>query len=145
MGWPIAILVESAQWHDTYGAEVLLLRIKGSVPRLTRIWADAAYQGRQFVSWVKQQLQVEVNQTRESPPDSIPRRLECTATGHCQLVPAPRARSLGQRWVVERSFAWSSRLRRLARDVEGKPASSEAFLALAFSRLVLRHLAACSS
>jgi transposase len=141
LGLPIALLVESAQWHDSFGAEVLLLRAKGHVPRLTRIWADAAYQGQQFVSWVKEHLQVEVNQAQQRPSPPIQHRLVCSPTGHCQMMPTQPVGSLGQRWVVERAFAWASRVRRLARDVEGLPASSEAFITLAFSRIVLRRLA----
>lgn len=145
LGWPIGILVESAQWLDPFGAEGLLLRLSGKLPRLRLILADAAYQGQQFIGWVKEHLQVEVNRTQEQPPQTIARRLERSPTGHYQMVPARPVGSPGQRWVVERSFAWTSRLRRLARDVEGKPASSEAFIALAFSRLVLRRLAPGSS
>ena len=145
LGWPIGILVESAQWIDSFGAEGLLLRLKGQVPRLVRIWADAAYQGQQFVSWVKEHLQVEINLVQDQSPQGIQRRLACSPTGHCQIVTLRRLGAPGQRWVVERAFAWISRLRRLARDVEGLPSSSEAFITLAFSRLVLRRLAFHSS
>lgn len=51
------------------------------------------------------------------------------------FVPLPR------RWVVERTFAWISRWRRLARDHEGLPQSSEAFITLAMSRRMLSLLA----
>jgi transposase len=139
------MLVESAQWLDRFGAEELLLRLKGHVPRLRLILADAAYQGQQFAAWVKNQLQVEVKQTQEPPLGTLQRRLVCSPTGHYQIILIPRTGAPGQRWVVERSFAWISRLRRLARDVEGNVASSEAFIALAFSRLVLRRLTRSSS
>lgn len=137
--------MESAQWLDSFGAEGLLVRLKGRLPRLRLILADAAYQGQQFVAWVKQHLQVVVNQTQEPPRGPLRRRLEWSPTGHCQMVPIRRMGAPGQRWAFERSFAWTSRLRRLARDVEGNPASREAFIALAFSRLVLRRLTHGSS
>lgn len=145
MGWPIAILVEAAQWRDVLGAERLLTRLVGRVPRLKRIWADAAYQQQAFVSWVQDLLQVQVQQTQEVPSHYGTPQLQLNALGRVQKVNVLVKGKQGQRWVVERSLAWASRLRRLARDVEGKPASSEAFLTLAFSRLVLRRLTRGSS
>lgn len=46
-----------------------------------------------------------------------------------------------KRWLVERAFAWLIRRRRLARDYEGLPRTSEAFICLAFLRLMLVRLA----
>jgi len=51
------------------------------------------------------------------------------------FLPLPR------RWVIERSFAWITRWRRLCRDHEGLPASSEAFIKLSASRRMLSQLA----
>ena len=47
---------------------------------------------------------------------------------------------LPKRWVVERTFAWLTRQRRLARDYERRTASSEAFIYIAMLRLGLRRL-----
>lgn len=58
-----------------------------------------------------------------------------TTLGKPGFLPLPR------RWVVERSFAWITRWRRLCRDHEGLPASSEAFIKLSASRRMLSHLA----
>ena len=145
MGWPMAILVEAAQWLDPLGAERLLRQVVGHVPRLASIWADAAYHQQGFLSWVQNLFRVRVLRTQEIPPHYAPPQLQRHATGKFQKVPRLMKGKLGQRWVVEPSFAWISRLRRLARDVEGKPASSEAFIALAFSRLMLQRLAPGSS
>jgi len=47
---------------------------------------------------------------------------------------------LPRRWVVERSFAWLGRYRRMSKDYEYLPASSEALIYTAMSRLMLRRL-----
>lgn len=52
---------------------------------------------------------------------------------------------LPRRWVVERSFAWITRWRRLCRDHEGLPESSEAFIKLSASRRMLTHLASAAA
>ena len=59
------------------------------------------------------------------------------------LVPKPKGGFQVQRrrWVVERTFAWLSRFRRLARDYEGLPSSSEALIQVATIRLFLTRLA----
>lgn len=53
----------------------------------------------------------------------------------------PGFQVLPRRWVIERSIAWISRIRRLARDVEGLPKCSEAFITLAMIRLLFLRLA----
>ncbi|CAA9304366.1 MAG: Anaerobic dehydrogenases, typically selenocysteine-containing [uncultured Gemmatimonadaceae bacterium] len=46
-----------------------------------------------------------------------------------------------ERWIVERTFGWLGRCRRLSKDYEQNPASSEAFVCLAMTRLMARRLA----
>src|SRR2546430_2346580 len=69
---------------------------------------------------------------------------------HCRFVLQPVLRSEGQkgfvvlprRWVVERTFAWLTQCRRLGKDYEVLPASSEAMIYIAMTRLMVRRLAA---
>jgi putative transposase len=55
--------------------------------------------------------------------------------------PMPAFTVLPRRWVVERTIAWIGRYRRLSKDYEYLPESSEAMIYLAMSRLMLRRLA----
>ncbi len=100
----------------------MLLFAKAEHPRLERVWADARYQGG-FVDWAQEKLNLAVE---------VVRRLE----GQAGFV------VLARRWVVERTFAWLLKCRRLVRDYEGWAETTEAWIYLAMSRLYLRRLAA---
>ena len=62
--------------------------------------------------------------------------------GDCEAIRCQRLRGLPKRWIVERTFAWISRDRRLARDFERYAATVAAFVRLAMIRIMLRRLAA---
>ncbi len=100
---------------------MLFARLRGAGKKLRKIWVDGTYRGK-LVNWVVE---------------------------HCQFRLQPVLRSddvkgflvLPRRWVVERTFAWLTQCRRLGKDYEGVPASSEAMIHLAMIRLMLRRLA----
>jgi putative transposase len=106
-------------------------------PRMQLIWGDSHYSGT-LIAWVKEQLgwEVQVVHGLGTVPDArtqTSQRKEKGAKGGFNVLP--------RRWVVERSFAWITRWRRLALDHEGLPESSEAFIKLSASRRMLSHLA----
>jgi putative transposase len=88
------------------------------VPRLQKIWADAAYRGKDLADWRQQQGGWELQIVEREPG----------ARGF-QVQP--------RRWVVERCFAWLSRNRRLAKDYERKVQTSETLIQLAMIRLLI--------
>ena len=110
--------------HDTIGARKPLGGLAFFVPRLKKIWADAAYRGKELADWCQQQGNGWDLEVVEREPGT-----------HGFRMP-PR------RWVVERSFAWLTRNRRLAKDYERKVQTSETLIELAAIRLLLRRLAA---
>ena len=118
----IELFVHDADIQDPDGGRDVLLFGKESHPRLEKVWADGRYEG-SFVDWARDKLGVAVE---------IVRRLE----GQVGFVVLPR------RWVVERTFAWLSKCRRLARDWEELLETTEAWIYLAMSRIYLRRLAA---
>lgn len=89
--------------------------------RLQKIVADGGYRG-ELVDWVAQHLHVVLEIV-----------LKLGAQKGFQVLP--------KRWIIERTFAWITRNRRLARDYERLAASSEAFIYVAMIRLGLRRLA----
>lgn len=112
--------MHSASVQDRDGAEALLREARRSFPFLERIIADAGYQGRKMEAtmvrtgaWVLE----------------IGRRCD----RHRFVV-------LPKRWIVERTLAWISGCRRLARDYERHTRKAAAFVRLAMIRLMLRRL-----
>jgi transposase len=123
VGLPIAGYVTPADMSDPQGARKLLGGVAYFVPRLKRIWADAAYRGNELADWCERQ------------GDGWDLEVVERAPGTRGFNVQPR------RWVVERSFAWLSRNRRLAKDYERQAQTSETWIELAATRLLLRRLA----
>jgi putative transposase len=92
------------------------------VPRLKKIWADAAYRGKELAAWYAQQGAGWDLEVVESEPGTRGFAVQ------------------SRRWVVERSFAWLSRNRRLAKDYERNVQTSETLTELAATRLTVRRL-----
>lgn len=121
-GLLLAVHVHPANVQDVHGAVPLLKALRQRFPRLRHVFADRIYRGNQLLkalgpggSWT-----IEIV---ERPP----------GVKGFQLLP--------RRWVVERTFAWLGRCRRLAKDFEASAATERAWLLVAHLRLLLRRLA----
>jgi transposase len=115
------VVVHSADIQDRDGAILLLRRTRRLFPFIERIFADAAYQGSRTANAVAK-----------------------TGTWKLEIVKrsdAHRFVVLPKRWIVERTLAWISRNRRLARDFERHARKAAAFVRLAMIRVMLRRLA----
>lgn len=121
LGLLLMVLVTEADMQDRDAAKRLLVMILGLFPRLRKLWADGAYRGT-LLEWVKQFCRLDLEIVERDP----------SAVGF-QLLP--------RRWVVERTLAWLSRCRRLSKDYEYLPSSSEAMIYVAMVRLMTRRLA----
>src|SRR5881296_3548240 len=105
------------------GAQQVLQRVAGWFPKLRKLWVDGGYTGETFQQWVSDnwpKLEVEVVKRSES-------------TKGFAVLP--------RRWIVERTFGWLMRHRRLVRDYERTVSSAEAWVHLAMLRIQLRRLA----
>jgi putative transposase len=121
-GLPLALMVQPASVQDSRGAVPLLRRLRLSLPNLAHVFADRGYRGPALLAAIA---------------DVGPWTIEVVSRTRNAGVFLPERR----RWVVERSFAWLGRCRRLARDFERTIASAEAWVLLAAARLLLRRLA----
>jgi len=120
LGLLIAVVVTAANVQDRDGVEPLLRAGKEMSPRLENVLVDGAYSG-EVVR--RASLDTGVNVTMVKRPD---------VKG---FVVVPK------RWIVERSFGWMNRDRRMSKDYERTISSSEAWIHLSFARLMLRRLA----
>ena len=129
--------VGRADETDAEGAQTLLTGLAEVFLRMALMWVDGGYK-RRFAEWVAAALgwRVETVQHPDTP------RWVRVGPGQEPPPPPPRGfRVLPRRWVVERTFAWLGRNRRLSKDYEALPASEEAWIYAASSRLLLRRLA----
>ncbi len=125
--------VHAADLHDRLGAQALISRADpGEFPRLELVWADGAYAGT-FARPLEADRGWRVEVPKHRDRHLWRYGLEEKPKGF-QVIP--------RRWVVERTFAWLSRSRRLARDYERLPETGEAMIHAAMSRIMLRRIAA---
>jgi putative transposase len=123
MGLLLVVLVHKADIQERAGAKLLLQRaVTQGFVRLRLIWADGGYNGATFKDWVH------------------------NVTGWLlEVVKRPKGTKgftvVPRRWVVERTFGWFGRSRRLSKDYEQLPETSEAMLYAMMVRLMLKRLA----
>lgn len=118
-GLLLCVCVTCANISETAGAKLLLSRLRGNAKKLRLLWIDGGYFGAAFEQARTQRLELR--------PVLRPQDQKGFAV-------------LPRRWVVERTFAWLSRCRRLARDYETRTQSSEALIYLAMTRIMLNRL-----
>jgi putative transposase len=135
LGLVLRVLVHPADLQDRAGAPRLLLPLATALPRLELIWADSAYIG-PLETWVRQTLGWRL-QIVERPGG----RGQWLLPGQELPVRRPGFQPLPHRWIVERTFAWIGRNRRMSKDYEFLPATSEAWVYLSMVRLMLKRLA----
>ena len=122
LGLLVGLIVHSAGIQDRDGAPEVLKSLRDRYPHLRHVFADAAYAGPKLVAALEDIGTWTLEIIRRSD----------TAQGF-EVLP--------RRWVVERTFAWLNRCRRLAKDWEKTIASAQAWILVANIRLLTRRLA----
>jgi putative transposase len=122
LGLVLNVIVSEANVGEREVARWLLQSVRPHLPRLKHIWADAGYRGERFLDLFYSQTGVRLEVVKRSPDQH-----------YFQVEP--------KRWLVERTFAWLSHSRRLAKDYELYLKSSAAMVYAAMIRIQLRQLA----
>jgi putative transposase len=143
--------VHVANVVDQEGIKELLDSAKESFPRLKHLWLEQGYRGEEKgKGWVEKVLGWSVDlveRPRNPAPEEVLKswaevwREEGVEVDWEKLLPPKGFQVLPRRWVVERTFSWINHNRRMSKDYERVPESSEAFIYVAMSRLMARRLA----
>jgi putative transposase len=121
MGLIMAVVVHSAGIQDYHGAKLVFDRVKGQCPRLGVVWADGIYEKKGLMAYVRSECTWELQIIKRS--DGV-----------------KGFERLPKRWVVERTFGWLGRYRRLSKDYEALPETSEAMIRMAMIHIMVRRL-----
>jgi putative transposase len=127
--------VHAANVFDRDGIKPLMELVEDRFPRLSHLWLDAGYNGKgRGKDWAEKVSGLSVEVVR--PPS----RWVWFPEGQ-EPPPWPGFTVLPRRWVVERTFSWIDQNRTLSKDYEKLTATSEAFIYVAMSRLMVKRLA----
>jgi transposase len=136
LGLLLKVVVHPANVQDREGAKLVLADISAQFPRLRHLWADQGYTG-PLLDWIA----AEVGWTVEIVERSPRRGFQVTPDGQFRQVSLPALfEPLPRRWVVERALAWIGRHRRMSKDYERLPSTSEALVYLTSICLLLARL-----
>lgn len=122
LGLLLCVVVHVASIQDRDGAKLIFDSCRQQCPTVKLVWADGGYAGK-LVNWTRENCPWTLEIVKRSP----------TAEGF-QLLP--------RRWVVERTISWINNSRRLAKDYEVWPETSEAMIHVAMIDVMLRRLTA---
>jgi transposase len=120
-GWLLALVVTAASVSDKAGAKLLIIRLFDAFSTLKTMWADSGYDGAPLARYARAAAAITVEVVKRTAPHSF--------------------QVLRRRWVIERTFGWLMRYRRLVRDYERTTANSEAMIYWATVIIMTRRLA----
>jgi putative transposase len=111
LGLSLIVIVTAASLSDQAGARKIFKQMRGSCKKLRKVWVDGTYRGAEWTAWVKEQYHIVL--------ESVVR-----AEGQKGFAVLPH------RWVVERTLAWLNQCRRLSKDYDELPTTSETFVGI---------------
>jgi len=117
---------------DRDGARLVLRGIKKQYPTIKHLWQDAAYNCKSLNKYVREWTVQTIKRSRS--------RFRIIEEQFLVEVEKPKFEVLPRRWVIERTFSWFSRYRRLSKDYEFSPDTSQNMIYLAMIRNMLRRL-----
>lgn len=123
LGFLVVATVHAASIQDRVGAKHVMRKAKIKYEELVKLWADGGYAGT-LINWARETWNIDLEIVKRS--DQMKGFLV-----------------LPKRWIVERTLAWISRYRRLARDYERLTKTAETMIYIALTKLMLTRIARC--
>lgn len=121
LGLLLTVIVHPADIQDRDGAKLVFKKMRQWLPRLKLIWADGGYAGK-LIAWTKRMCTWNLEIVKRS--DDV-----------------KGFKVLPKRWIVERTFGWFNRYRRLSKDFEYHTKTSETLIYIAMTHIMVRRLA----
>ena len=119
MGLLLAVIVTEANFPERLGGVAVVMEAAEATENLFIIWVDQGFSGENFERVIQQLYSAKVNVISRSAPGF-------------QVLP--------KRWIVERTFAWWNQYRRLSKDYQLLPETSESMIYTVMIRLMLKRL-----
>lgn len=137
-GLLLGCYVGAADENDRTGVKSAISNMKSKYNKVLKMWADMGYQGKDLKDYISNEYGIDLEVVRrprcrfwvhqDTPPELLP------------ILPSG-FKVQPKRWVVERTFAWFGRNRRLSKDYEYLTKSTENMLYFAMSKLMLQRIA----
>ena len=116
----LGVHITSADVRDEYGGMYVLYKVAANYPRLQKVWVDGAYVGLfPAYAWHIQGIEADISIQQQARNYAV----------------------TSKRWVVERTFAWLGRYRRLSKDYEYLCSTTENWIYIAMTALLVKPLA----
>ena len=119
-GLLLEVVVHPANIQDRDGAKLVFEKAMVKYPDLKLIWADGGYRGK-LIEWTKDNCDWQLEIVKRSDDKSV-----------FEVLP--------KRWIVERTYGWLNKYRRLSKDYEAKPETTEMLIKIAMIQLMLNRL-----
>jgi transposase len=133
----MAICIQTADTQDRDGAIETIVMARSKYQTLRKLWADGGYAGRCEVV-ARETAGCDLEIVRRS--DDVPREVWITEGQEPPQLPGFRL--VRWRWIIERTFGWLGRYRRLSKDYEQNPLSALAWVRFALVAMLIRRLGA---
>lgn len=131
--------VGAANFNDKSVFQKLLDKFKQYFQSVSKIWADMGYQSHVLKTKCLNEYQIDLDIVKRPRARRWIRVIEGQAIDVSKIVDYG-FKVLPKRWIVERTFAWINRCRRLSKEYEYLPATSESWIYLSMIRLMLKRM-----